>query len=209
MTTPPESGPEIDVPNHHAHYPGFDGASGLLAALSMSCGRDADAALAIELTGLSAADHLVDIGCGPGTAARRAARLGARVTGVDPAPVMLRVARVLDRAGRVTFVEGGAEALPLPDRSATVVWSIASVHHWPDLHSALAEVRRVLAPGGRFLAVERHTEPGATGLGSHGWTDAQAAAFADMSRATGFTNMRIEPRTAGRRSLIAVLGTRP
>lgn len=199
--------PDTQVPNHHAHYPGFAGPSGLLAALSMSVGREADAAVAIELTGLSAADRLVDLGCGPGTAARRAARLGATVIGVDPAPVMLRVARMLDRSGRVSYTEGHAEALPLPDRSATVVWSIASVHHWPDLEAGLAEVRRVLEPGGRFLAIERHTEPGATGLASHGWTDGRAAAFADTCRAAGFANLRIEPRRAGRRSLIAVLGT--
>lgn len=200
--------PETHIPNHHAHFPGFAGTTGMLAAMSMSVGRRADAALAIELTELSGSDRLVDIGCGPGTAARRAARLGTRVTGVDPAAVMLRVARWRGSAG-VSYLDGRAEALPLPDRSVTVAWSIASVHHWTELGAGLSEVRRVLEPGGRFLAIERRTRPGATGLASHGWTDAHATAFADACRAAGLTDMRIEPRRAGRRSLVAVLGTSP
>jgi hypothetical protein len=48
-------------------------------------------------------------------------------------------------------VQGAAEDLRLSDRSATVVWSLATVHHWRDV----AAVHRALSPGGRFLAVER------------------------------------------------------
>jgi SAM-dependent methyltransferase len=66
------------------------------------------------------------------------------------------------------------------------------VHHWHDLEAGLAEVRRVLAPGGRFVALERRTEVGADGLASHGWTDAQAAAFAEACRAAGFVDVRLE-----------------
>ena len=146
------------APNHHAHYTGCSGAGGLVAGLTMTVGRTGDARLAVQLTGAGAGDHVVDVGCGPGTAARFASRLGARVTGVDPAPVMLGLARRLTRrSARVTYLEGTAESLPLPDGSATVLWSIASVHHWRDLTAGLSEVRRVLAPGGWFLAMERHT----------------------------------------------------
>src|SRR4051812_41068912 len=81
------------IPNHHAHYAGFSGAAGLVAALSMSVGRDRDARLAARLSGLGPGDVVIDIGCGPGVAARHAASLGAKVIGVDPASVMLRVAR--------------------------------------------------------------------------------------------------------------------
>jgi 2-polyprenyl-3-methyl-5-hydroxy-6-metoxy-1,4-benzoquinol methylase len=81
------------VPNHHAHYPGFAGLTGFLAAASMVLGRGGDARLAERLSGLGPGDTVVDVGCGPGAAVRRAARLGASTVGVDPASVMLRLAR--------------------------------------------------------------------------------------------------------------------
>lgn len=198
-----------DVPNHHAHHRRFAGVTGALAALSMAVGRSADADLAIRLVDLHPGDHVVDVGCGPGAAARRAVRAGARVTAVDPATVMLSVARRLTRGGAVTYLEGTAEALPLDDSGADALWAIATVHHWPDVEAGVSEAHRVLRPGGRFLAAERRTRPGATGLASHGWTDRQAEAFAALCRTAGFTDVRREPHRAGRRSLVAVLATRP
>lgn len=197
-------------PNHHANHPGFAGVTGLLAALSMAVGRRSDARLAVQLSGLRTGDSVVDIGCGPGVAARYAERLGATVTGVEPAPVMLRVARLLTRRRpMVRYVEGVAEAVPLADRSASIVWSIATVHHWVDIEPGLQEVRRVLRPGGRFVAIERRTRPGASGHASHGWSDDQADAFADRCRAHGFADLRLERSPAGRRSTISVVGSAP
>jgi ubiquinone/menaquinone biosynthesis C-methylase UbiE len=52
----------------------------------------------------------------------------------------------LDRARSsllACYLQGGAEALPLPDESASVVWSIASVHHWADLDAGLRGRRGV------------------------------------------------------------------
>jgi ubiquinone/menaquinone biosynthesis C-methylase UbiE len=196
------------VPNHHRDYPGFSGLSGLLAAATMITGRGGDARFAAELAQLGPDDLVVDVGCGPGTAARYAARRGARVIGVDPAAVMLRVARALTRGAAARYVEGTAEALPLPADSATVVWSIATVHHWRDLDDGLREVRRVLRPGGRFVAIERHTHPNATGIASHGWTTEQADAFSHALGEHGFSDTRVEPpRRSGRRSVIAIVAT--
>ncbi len=196
------------IPNHHRDYPGFSGPTGLLVAASMVVGRDGDARVAAELGHVGRQDIVVDIGCGPGAAARYAARLGASVTGVDPAPVMLRVARALTRSQNVRYVEGTAEAIPLADDFATVVWSIATVHHWHDVDDGLREVLRVLGPGGRFIAIERRTRPDAAGLASHGWNDEQADAFAHACADHGFTEVRIErPPQTGRRSIIAIAAT--
>src|SRR5689334_547529 len=119
------------VANHHAHQPGFAGVSGLLAGLTMTVGRGAVAHLAADVAEVSRGDRVVDVGCGPGTAAREAARRGAEVTGIDPAPVMLKLARGLTHsAASVSWLEGTAEALPRLDGTATVLWSIATVHHW-------------------------------------------------------------------------------
>jgi ubiquinone/menaquinone biosynthesis C-methylase UbiE len=201
--------PANDAPNHHAHHDGFRGLYGLVCALGMTVGREADAALALDLSRLDASDHVVDIGCGPGTAARRASRRGARVTGIDPARVMLRVARLFGSSKRVTYLEGVAESLPLPDVSATVVWSLSSVHHWPDVNGAVAEVRRVLEPSGRFVAIEHRARAGATGLASHGWTDDRAEAFATICRTAGFTDVHTVRSDSGRRPPIAVVATKP
>src|SRR5262249_10883716 len=147
------------------HHPGFTGPFGFIAALSMVTDGADNARLAERVSELAASDAVADIGCGPGTAARGAARLGASVVGIDPAPVMLRVARLLTRrsAHAVRYAQGSAEALPLPDSSVSVIWSIASVHHWFDLDAGLSEARRVLRPGGRLVAIERLSQPGATG----------------------------------------------
>lgn len=165
--------------------------------------------LAERLSELAAGDAVADIGCGPGTAARRAARLGALVFGVDPAPVMLRLARLLTwrSANAVRYLQGSAEALPLPDSSVSVAWSIACVHHWADLDAGLREARRILKPGGRLVAIERLTKPGATGLASHGWTIEQASAFADRCLAHGFTDTRTSRHDGGRRTTVSVRAT--
>jgi ubiquinone/menaquinone biosynthesis C-methylase UbiE len=192
------------VPNHHRDHPGFAGVSGLLAAFTFSVGRGDDAALAIGLTEVRAGDGVVDIGCGPGVAARRAASLGATVTGVDPASVMLRTARLIPHRGDVRYLAGAAEDLPLPDGAATVAWSLATVHHWSDIDAGLREVRRVLAPSGRFLALERLTRAGARGVASHGWTRAQAETFAERCVQLGFADASVDEHD-DHRPLISVL----
>ena len=197
------------APNHHAHHPGFSGPLGVVGALTMVLGRGPVARLAAELADVRAGERVVDLGCGPGAAVREAARRGAAAIGVDPAPVMLRFARWLTLGRRsVTWLRGSAEAVPVGDGCADVVWSIATVHHWSDVGAGLAEVRRVLAPGGRFLAIERRTTPGATGLRSHGWTDAQAAAFADACRASGLEDVACATHRAGRSVLLTIAAGR-
>jgi ubiquinone/menaquinone biosynthesis C-methylase UbiE len=198
------------VANHHAHHPGFAGVGGLVAGLTMTIGRGAVARLAADVAEVSRDDRVVDVGCGPGTASREAAHRGAEVTGVDPAPVMLTLARVLTRsATSVSWIEGTAEALPLLDGAATVLWSIATVHHWADVDAGLTESFRVLAGGGRLLAIERLARPGAKGLASHGWTDDQAAAFGDLCRTAGFTAVRVASHRAGRKTVLLVHATKP
>ena len=199
-----------DPVNHHAGHAGFAGMTGLLAGLAMIVAGSTAARLVADLAAVSDADNVVDVGCGPGSAVREAARRGARVIGVDPAPVMLRLARTLtrDRPG-ISWAEGTAEDLRLRGGSATVVWSLATIHHWSDVTAGLAEVKRVLRAGGRFLALERQVRPGATGLASHGWTTQQAEAFAAQCQAAGFEDVRLEQHTPGRRAVFVIRAIRP
>jgi ubiquinone/menaquinone biosynthesis C-methylase UbiE len=93
---------------------------------------------------------VVDLGAGTGKLTRSLVALGHRVTAVEPLPEMLGHLR--DAMPEVTALEGGAEAIPLPDASADVV-TAAQAFHWFDHGPALAEIARVLRPGGRIALV--------------------------------------------------------
>lgn len=104
---------------------------------------------------------VVDVGCGAGLdlliAARRVGRLG-RAIGVDPTPAMRRVAwRSATRANlaqQIRLVDGTADRLPLPDASADVVISNGVLNLSVNKPAALAEMHRVLKPGGRLYLAD-------------------------------------------------------
>lgn len=175
--------------------------------MSFLFGRDDAAKLAMELAELTPGDRLVDVGCGPGVAAHLARGAGAEVVGVDPAPVMLRVARARRRAdSAVAWRLGSAEALPVDDGWARVVWSLSTVHHWADVDAGLDEVRRVLAPGGRLVTLERRiSHTGARGTAGHGWTAEQAESFAERCRSHGFTHAVVGVHAGHRGEVLSVV----
>jgi demethylmenaquinone methyltransferase/2-methoxy-6-polyprenyl-1,4-benzoquinol methylase len=101
-------------------------------------------------------DRVLDACCGTGDLAVAAEREGGVVTGLDFSPGMLERAR--RKSDTVTWVEGDLLALPFDDDSfdsATVGFGVRNV---ADLEAALAELRRVLRPGGR-LAILEITQP--------------------------------------------------
>src|SRR5690606_23294117 len=95
------------------------------------------------------------------------------------------------------------------DGSASVVWALATVHHWHDIDRAVDEVARVLRPGGRFLAVERLADPHASGHAGHGWAPHQADAFAAACEAHGFVDVSVSRHDLRHRPCLAVLARRP
>jgi len=111
------------------------------------------ARVVVEAAAPVAGERVVDVGCGTGNAALLAAERGAVVTGVDPAPRLLDVARV-EAAARgldVTFARGQAAEIPLEDGEADVMLSVFGVIFAPDPRAAAAEMARVSAPGGRIV----------------------------------------------------------
>jgi SAM-dependent methyltransferase len=123
---------------------------------------------------------------------------------------MLRIARAATRnRAEIAWIDGCAEDIPVSDASASVLWMVATVHHWTDVAAGLAQAYRVLRPGGRLLAIERRVSPGARGLGSHGWTGRQAQSFAQLCRDAGFTDISSEERAYGRRTAAVVRALRP
>ena len=118
----------------------------------------------VEATGVSADDDVVDVGCGSGNTSLAAARRGARVTGVDLTPRMLEKAAAAAKLEKVaiTWLEGDAQALPLPDSSFDVALSTFGVMFAPDQERAAWELVRVLRPGGR-IGVAAWTDDGGPG----------------------------------------------
>ena len=104
-----------------------------------------------DAAGVKAGDQVLDVACGTGALTVAVAdRVGASgsVVGLDASPEMLAVAR--RKPVPVEWLEGRAEALPLPDRSFDAVVSQFALMFFEDRPSALREMMRVLRPGGRL-----------------------------------------------------------
>jgi ubiquinone/menaquinone biosynthesis C-methylase UbiE len=110
---------------------------------------------ALEALALGPGDRFLDVGCGTGAAVRAAAPLVERANGVDLSPEMIERARVL--AGDVvgaSLVVGDSESLPFPAGAFSAVLCSSSFHHYPVPERALAEMARVLRPGGRVAIAD-------------------------------------------------------
>jgi SAM-dependent methyltransferase len=98
-----------------------------------------------------------DVGTGTGVLALELARLGARVIGVDPSERMLEAARAklaAAGAGDVDLRRGDAAALPLADASVDAAFAHMVLRYLPSPADALAEMARVVKPGGVVVAVD-------------------------------------------------------
>lgn len=139
----------------------------------MSLGRDrAMRQKLVELAAPKPGDSVLDVGCGTGTLALMLnSQLGqANVHGIDASPEMISVAKkkAAKAQADVDFRISLIEAIPFPDASFEVVTSSLMLHHLSDelKRAGLAEIRRVLKPGGRFAAMDFATG-GDSPLGPH------------------------------------------
>lgn len=122
--------------------------------------------LAVEQA--AGARRVLDVGTGEGQVARALCAAGHEVIGVDPAWNQVRVAA--ERGGGATYARASAGALPVPDASFDAVVACLVFEHIVEFDAALAEVARVLRPGGLFLWFLNHPllqTPGS------GWIDDQ------------------------------------
>lgn len=165
----------------------------------------------VRVAQLQPGEAVLDVGCGTGDLTLRAARrAGAegRAAGIDASPEMIAVSRKkAERKGAsVDFRVAPIEDLPFADGEFDVVLSSYMLHHLPDelKDTGLAEVRRVLKPGGRFVAVDLRPGKGVmgflAGLFGHRMPDDYGEQLMAKMRAAGFEDVE-EVRTKQKTSI--------
>jgi len=130
---------------------------------------------ALEWLAPQSGERILDLGCGDGQLTQRIAATGASVIGIDASPQMVAAAR----ARGLNVDHGPAEKLPYPDHTFEAVFSNAVLHWVRGQDDMLSQVRRVLRPGGRFVAE----------MGGHGNIAAIRVAFAAVLAHRGFAKL--------------------
>lgn len=105
-----------------------------------------------RLLALQPGERVVDIGAGPGFLAAEMAAEGAHVYAVEPSASMRELAGA--RGVDMEILDGSAETLPLPDGTLDAAVATQVLEYVPDVAGALAEIRRVLRPGGRVVLLD-------------------------------------------------------
>jgi SAM-dependent methyltransferase len=118
----------------------------------------------VTRAGIGPGDDVLDVACGTGNAAIRAAEAGGRVVGVDLTPELFAAGRRLaaEAGVEIEWIEGDAEDLPVEDESFDVVVSVFGCMFAPRHEVAARELARALRPGGR-LCVSAWTPEGTMG----------------------------------------------
>lgn len=177
----------------------------------------------VDLLAPQPGERLVDIGSGMGPGAIHAAKFGAEVIAVEPTPFMrriLQVRRLFQRAkANISVVDGAAEQIPAADLSVDAIMAVNTMHHWVDLEAGVAEIGRVLKPGGRILMLDEDfqnpTHPDFERFGGadeenghehHGFTLVDAENMNRLLSAAGLVDVEAGDGIIAGRPVIAVNG---
>ncbi|HEX5881240.1 MAG TPA: methyltransferase domain-containing protein [Actinomycetota bacterium] len=170
----------------------------------------------LDLATPATGERLLDTACGTGVVARLAAdRVGrtGQVVGQDLNPGMLAVASALPaRSAPIAWVQASTDHLPFADGSFEVVACQLGLQYFPDRPAAVAEMARVLAPGGRLAvmvwrsidhspgfaaladALDRHIGPAAGATMRAPFTLNDEAALRDLLAGGGFEDVEVHPQ---------------
>ncbi|MGV9772461.1 class I SAM-dependent methyltransferase [Streptosporangium sp. NPDC003464] len=132
----------------------------------------------LDLAGDVAGRRILDVGCGAGPLLAALRDRGAIVTGVDSSTKMLELARQRLGDGAVLLPADLRSPLPFPDGAFDDVIVCLVLHYLEDWKAPLAELRRVLAPGGRLIVADNHpfvsqklAGPGANYFATRKWSE--------------------------------------
>ncbi|WP_026427786.1 class I SAM-dependent methyltransferase [Actinomyces slackii] len=169
---------------------------GRLLLTAMNQGHQPLHAWGLKRLVLRPSDRVLDVGCGGGAAIKRILRETRReVAGVDHSPAAvdtaLRANRAAAASGRLRVVEASVEDLPFRDGFFDAVTAFETTYFWPDIAAGMAEIRRVLPPGGRLLIANEY----ATRSDAGHWADRLEMTIPDgdhlagMARQVGFSQV--------------------
>jgi len=165
-----------------------------------------------------ALDCVLDIGCGGGMTLSRIAERVTRGTlyGVDYSSLSVAKSKEFNKelvaCGRMKIVEGSVDALPFNDRSFDKITTVESFYFWPAPEKSLAEVYRVLKPGGVFILIaDIHgaaelTEEQLENIRRYDLRNPAPNEFKTLFRAAGFDEVTVHLKNGT--SWIAVEGLR-
>ena len=139
---------------------------------------------------------VVDLGCGTGQVSAAIAPFVKRVIGVDESAAMLQAAKKrLNGVDNVELRRGELEALPMDDARADAAMLMLVLHHVPEPQHAIAEVARVLKPGGRVVVVDMlpHDRESYRQQMGHVWLGFSDEQIERMLGEGGFDKVRVVP----------------
>ncbi len=201
----------------HANDQGIRGALRYLRWAPQMWRSDINTAV-LHMVDPVAGERVVDIGAGMGAGTMIAARSGAVVAAVEPTTFlrrMLQLRRLMQRhRSNIEIIDGTAEALGVVDDSIDAVWAVNTMHHWVDVDQGVAEIARVIRPGGRVVLVDEdfqdaaHPDHDRFGGGSdgehHGFTMVGATQMGTALSAAGLAEVDAAKRSVGGRPAIVV-----
>jgi SAM-dependent methyltransferase len=155
------------------------------------------------LSGARVGDHVLEIGAGYGAATGHLLKLAPRVTSLEYDPRLLQTLRANHQCAELTTLCGDAATLPFADQSFSSAVAILVLHHLKNRElqdRALAEVHRVLRPGGAFFAFEINDDwiHRAAHYKSTFTPVTAGSAFARLTK-VGFSRISVDFRSGGYR----------
>lgn len=192
-----------------------EGAMGEEVGKVLAVKHTAQIAFVFEFLHVQPADHVLEIGFGPGEGIAEAARRTPNgfVAGIDFSPTMVAMAEQRNHRAimqeQVELTLGDAKELPYEDESFHKIFALNVFHFWPDPARELAECLRVLKPDGRIVFYLGHPSSWMPGFHETGiFIAREAQDIKAILSAAGFTNVSSRDFTFPEGKGFAVMGTK-